>query len=185
MREIEWIVSLLDFIGGKSKWWFGGTALTGTGIGGSATFGLYWPLFIFGVGALFCIIMALRKDHRAQGSRDPDMPIRDAIQHAVKEVPHSYERSGPIERSVFEQIHQLMCSGEISVWGETGEGGPLQKISPKKCRKLSPQEVVVPQGPAAPEGVRFSLIGETKEKYRYLRVCSDEIYKFWPKGREE
>ncbi len=119
----------------------------------------------------------------------PDMPIRDAIHHLVSTVPHSFDRSSYAERAMFKQIHQCMCNGDILARGATSEGGTLQKIPPKKCRELSPQEVVVPRVPATPEGIRFSLFdAKSQVEYSNLWVDSRDIYKFWPKikkGGEE
>lgn len=129
---------------------------------------------------------------------DPfDVPILDAIHHIARTMPTSYLGSGAVERHIFGVLHRQMCEGKLPVMGKLGEDGDLERLSREQCKRLVPQEVVVPLHPTSPNGVMFSLIDadtlEERKKsllsrkldgYIGLRVRSRDLYRMWPKNHE-
>ena len=114
-----------------------------------------------------------------------DVPILDAINHLVQTTPHSYQRSGQAELHFFRVLHRQMCSGALPVVGMQGEEGLPKRISRRQCKRLMPQEVVIPPNPTSPYGRRFSLIDSNipSERYLGLRVRSRDLYRMWPKNQ--
>ncbi len=142
------------------------------------------------VGFSLALYFWRQESRAAKEDRDTpfDIPIRDAIHHLVLTIPHSFDRPSFAEQAMFKQLHHRMCNGSLSVVGTPGEIVGPQRIPPKKCRKLDPVEVVIPQSEAAPEGVRFSLVrysDNVEVEYTALAVRSDDLYRIWPKPKKK
>ena len=129
-------------LAGVLPWW-GWAAVSGTAL--LIAIGVYWHEAKQGVREV------------VHGNRF-DVPIRDAIHHAVATTDHSYMGSGAAERHFFDVLHRQMCEGKLPVKGRLGEYGDFRRLSRRECRRLVPQEVVVPLSPTSPNGVLFSLI---------------------------
>lgn len=119
-----------------------------------------------------------------------DVPIREAIDHYVRTFPHSFRDGADLH--AFEVLHRAMCNGTLPVVGTKGEGASLERISTRRCKRLTPMRVIVPTNPASPHGIRFDLMEdvETIEPlvesdsfpgYTGLRVRSTDFYRLWPK----
>ena len=85
----------------------------------------------------------------ARGLDSFDMPVQGALNHLIETVPHSFDSSGKAERHFFRALHEQMCAGKLPVIGSKGEGTPPERVSARRCRKLTPQEVAVPANPSA------------------------------------
>lgn len=204
LRNFEWMQSLWESV---SVWWILTGVLTTFGI--ILTAARDWiagnEVMVTVIGllfAVFCLIMgfmpALRE--RDYAIESFDMTIRAAINYLHESVQHAHEGSGSSNRSAFRVLHELMCSGDLPVVGTTGKHGygRVQRIPTKRCRKLTPQEEVVPLNTATPEGVRFCLIayedkdwldnwdGVTQpvilEQYEDLLVRSVDLYRIRPRA---
>ena len=118
-----------------------------------------------------------------------DMPILDAIRNILSTEANSYGGQLLAERTAFNEIHKLMCSGKLAVVGAEIDFEPSMLIKPKKCKQLFPHEIIVPRNRTAPNGYVFALIDrrDSDDKIRYyraLRVRSKQFCKHWPKANE-
>ena len=176
----------------NTAWWKEGGVMGSLGL---VMQFLHSDLFtaIFVAMAIICFGMGVL-DHRARrrGKPDPDppfdMPIREAIKYLQRSIPHSYDSTGSADRKAFAALHEKMGSGELPVVGARRDFQAPRRISRKECQNLKAVEVVVPRwplNPAAPEGVRFSLVGIEQSRnveYRNLRVHSRDVHRIWGGG---
>ena len=167
-------------------------------LGGQVTW-LWWNYALIACGVLLAAYATLPSRilkciHWLRGDAsvsDFSVPIRDAIIHAATTTPHSFNKSDLIDRHFFGLLHEKMCSGKLEVIGRKGESGTLEHISPRRCKLLTPEIVVVPPNPSAPEGIWYTLVDkcasvptlqETEFKdFLGLRVRARDLYRWWPK----
>ena len=167
-----------------------------------SVFDAYWVRVTFaivGVGGIVALYERKRIERvwarlrralnrpNSQSFRQFDTPILSAINHLINTAPHSYTRSDWAEREAFVALYEKMCSGQLAVIGKKSDFTAPSRISASECRALEPREVVVARTASAPDGARFSLCSpHTDQEDKQLelcdlRVCSDELYRIWPK----
>lgn len=154
---------------------------------------------MYALAAAFFVsaIVAYTRERRLASMRFFDIPIRNAIIHAANTTDHSYGDPILRDRHFFQLLHKRMCVGELLVAGREGEAGMLARIRPRKCRRLSPREIVVPKNPGTPEGIRYCLVDKAADPpveplqevefrgFLGLRVRSRDLYRMWPTPKGE
>ena len=100
----------------------------------------------------------------SSGGASFDTPIRQAIEHLIQTIPHSFNNLTGAERMAFDALYEEMCDGRLSVVGSCGEGRAPQRISARRCNRLKPTATVIPRNPTSPQGKRFDLVDGTTLK---------------------
>ena len=137
---------------------------------------------------------AERRFKRAQKRTDFDMPIREAVNHLVSTVPHSFDSADKAERFFFDRLYTLMCEGKLPVIGARVEGDRPRRLKRRQCRRYKPIAINVPRSPTSPDGVRFDLLDRKVESlslvewksfpgFTGLRVRSANLYGMYPQNR--
>ena len=191
LRELEWLVSLWDWI--RSHWkqelFVGGIGIIWQYFTDAFTFTItHWPGLLGGAVTIFGLTMLLverRELRKAARIENYDMPIKEALRLFWENVNHSFRSSGVSDRYFFDLLHKKMCSGDLPVVGRLGRGGDIQIVSPPQCQRLIPREINVPKNPTALQGVSFvfspSEIRTPPSKMFWgLRVRSEDLQQIWP-----
>ena len=76
------------------------------------------------VVCLLWLAFLVYRDEVQKRVRYFDMPIRDAVDHLVRTVPHSFNNSGDADRHFLDLMHRQMCSGRLLAIGTEGVVGP-------------------------------------------------------------
>lgn len=123
-----------------------------------------------------------------------DMPIREAVNHLVSTVPHSFDSADKAECHFFSELYKLMCEGRLPVIGARDEGTPPRRLSRRECRRHKPKVTRVAPNPTCPDGVRFDLLDRKLEPltlvewksfpgFTGLRVRSSNLLGMYPQNK--
>ena len=148
----------------------------------------------FLAGICFLAGLALHvRDWEQSRVRHFDISLQEAIDYLVRRSPHSFNSDALVKRDRFKQLYKEMCSGRLLVAGSEKEAMPTKRIRSKRCKELTPREVVIPRNPTAPNGIRYDLIDESailplveyseSVGFTDLRVRSKDLYRLWPQNR--
>ena len=146
-----------------------------------------------GLGVLAAMVLIWREREQMR-IRYFDIPIRNAIDHLVQTVPHSFNQGGNAGHHAFHALYNEMRAGNLPVIGTKSEFNAPKRISTRKCKKLKPSPVLIPDNPASPYGERFDLIDDKLFRleplvehngpfgFTGLRVRSKDLYRMWPEN---
>lgn len=200
LRNVEWIVSLVEFAK-KYRWLeLGGFTVTGVALKFKDLIENEWQLGVALAITTGCFYMAWKSHRNEQfdSSEDVerssfDMPINAAIAHVLKHNPSSAISRLDAEMKALNGIFKLAKEGELAMAGSLDEGVPPTQSPRKGLQHLRALDMVIPRSDEAPEGHVYGLAPRSPPKelreyrrseteiYTNLLVRSSEFYRHWPK----
>lgn len=200
LRNVEWIVSLVEFAK-KYKWLeLGGITMTGVALKFKDLIESEWQLALGLAVVAGCFYMGWksRRNKLFDASEDVerssfDMPINAAIAHVLEHNPSTAVSRLDAEMKALNGIFKLAKEGELAMAGSLDEGVPPAQIPRKRLQHLRSLDMVIPRSEEAPEGHVYGLAPRSPpnelreyrrnetEIYTNLLVQSSEFYRHWPK----